>query len=99
MADWELEPRDHDKVTDKSTQVLAPFGNGQPNNVMFVWEFYEAPEFVREHSTHGGDEDGIIWIPSGVNQPYWLERLWMTFGPGQDFIQFKDGLLIIWAHA
>lgn len=64
-----------------------------------VWEFYEAPAWVREHSTHGGDEDGIVWIPNGVKAPYWLERLWMTFGCGQDYFKFSDGILIIWAHA
>ena len=95
----ELEPGERDHITDKSTQVLAPHGtNALPTKCITVWEFYEAPEFVREHSTHGGDEDGVIWIPKGVHQPYWLERLWRTFGNGQDFVQFADGLLIIWAH-
>lgn len=86
------------ELVDKSDQALVPWVD-RPDNVMFIWEFYEAPAHVREHSTHGGDEDGIIWIPNGVKAPYWIERLWQTFGCGQDFFKFKDGILIIWAHA
>lgn len=87
-----------DVTIDKSHEALVPWVEC-PDNVMFVWEFYEAPEFVRAHSTHGGDEDGIIWVPNGVEIPWWMERLWSVYACDPDVIKFKDGLLIIWAHA
>lgn len=92
--DLELE-----NVVDRSAEVLAPHGaNHLPTKCITVWEFYEAPEFVQRLSTHGGDEDGIVWIPTGVRAPWWVEKLWMHYGPGIDAIRFKDGVIVIWSH-
>ena len=88
-----------DNIVDKSAEPLYPIGANQlPTRAIIVWEFYEAPEYVRAHSTHGGDEDGIVWVPIGTRIPWWIEKLWMHYGPGIDAIRFKDGLLIIWSH-
>lgn len=87
-----------DITIDKSNEALMPLSHSPPN-AMVVWEFYEAPEWVRGHSGHGGDEDGIIWVPNGVELPWWMERLWCAFACDPDVIKFSDGILIIWAHA
>lgn len=78
--------------------ALCPLGPGTPKGCILVWEFYEAPEFIRKLSQHGGDEDGICWIPSGVERPWWLEKLWNVYGE-PDEVQFTDGTIVIWAHA
>jgi hypothetical protein len=74
-----------------------------------VWTWEMAPEFLKQYSAHGGDEDGIAWIPnqflersnSGVIPlyvtPYLFENLW-RYDETPDRIQFRDGLLIIWGH-
>lgn len=68
------------------------------NNVILVWNFEDAPEALRKLSHHGGDEDGICWIPAGVYKPYWIEKLWNIFGE-PDYVNFTDGQVVIWAHA
>jgi hypothetical protein len=87
-----------ENVTDKSTELLCPLGVDTPTEAILVWEFYSAPEFMRKLSDNGGDEDGICWIPTGYEKPYWIDRLWDVFG-GPQAIQFKDGMLVIWAHS
>jgi hypothetical protein len=64
-----------------------------------VWAWDDAPAKYRKYSTHGGDEDGVILIPIGVAQPYWLEKLWITYGVSPDFKETKEGTVIIWAHS
>lgn len=87
-----------ENVTDKSSELLCPHGADGRNDVMLVWCWEQAPVFIKKLSDNGGDEDGVCWIPSGVEKPYWIDRLWDIFG-GPQAIQFKDGLLVIWAHA
>lgn len=77
-----------------------------------IWPWDKAPPSVKQFSTHGGDEDGVAWIPSefltenpdqaaaeGWFLPTWIARLWDCYGTHQDFLHFRDGMLIIWAHA
>ena len=63
-----------------------------------IWEFEDAPEEFKALSEHGGDEDGIIFIPAGVKEPWWLESLWRSYG-GEQRIENPEGTYIIWAHA
>lgn len=72
----------------------------EPKPPILIWDFYDAPHAYRAFSTHGGDEDGLVFIPKGVEEPYWLEKLWSNYG-GEDRIALPDGTgtLIIWAHA
>jgi hypothetical protein len=66
---------------------------------MQLWEFYEAPEELRALSTHGGDEDGILVVPRGVNIPYWIERLWGPVNDPVEPIELPDGRRVyIWTH-
>jgi hypothetical protein len=70
--------------------------------VIFPWE--QVPKWLRQYSTHGGDEDGAIWVPVSIQNnpgeyPFFLERIWDMYGTEQDFVQFENGLLIIWAHS
>lgn len=89
---------DSERFIDLSTETLDPYVLGVEGAIT-LWDFYKAPEKIQKYSTHGGDEDGILWLPNGVSCPWWVESLWRGLGPDQDFIQFKDGMLIIWAHA
>ena len=68
-------------------------------NPILIWQFYDAPEHYRSLSTHGGDEDGVVFIPKGVEEPYWLEQLWCRYGD-PDRVELPDGsgTVIIWAH-
>lgn len=69
-----------------------------------VWPWTSAPPSLTRYSTHGGDEDGVIWIPNKFlgetldGYPLWLEAIWRGYG-SQDFFRFRDGMLVIWAHA
>jgi hypothetical protein len=65
-----------------------------------VWPWEGAPHITKQHSSYGGDEDGVAWIPSELLDVYesLIERLW----GGEDDarkIRFSDGMLVIWAHA
>ena len=80
------------------TVALSPHGVDGRNDCIIVWPWEQAPMPVRQLSEHGGDEDGAVWIPRRVREPYWLEKLWMHYGE-PDRYQFSDGMLVIWAHA
>ena len=65
-----------------------------------VWsDFYKAPEKYRKLSHHGGDEEGIILIPPGVEIPWWLERCWSMYGDDPQKETLPEGTVIIWAHS
>lgn len=75
----------------------------QTDYVVF-WRWDDAPEWATAYSTHGGDEEGVIWIPKRLQErdgdyPHQLEPIWRVYGPTPDFIQLNNGMLIIWAHA
>lgn len=63
-----------------------------------IWEFHEAPAEFKAMSEHGGDEDGVVFVPDGVEEPWWLSRLWNAYGE-PDRYKTYDGQVIIWAHA
>lgn len=31
---------------------------------ILIWRFYDAPEWMRHKSPHGGDEDWLVYIPA-----------------------------------
>lgn len=66
-----------------------------------LYEFYDAPNELRNLSRHGGDEDGVIVVAAGYEMPYWIVRLWEVFGEGAVQIEkLADGRTVyIWAHA
>jgi hypothetical protein len=82
------------------------------NKAMFLWSFEDAPEELRSLSEHGGDEDGLLFLPEGLELPWWVERLWNQYGDPQ-VVEFKGpvfdeatsvsaylrGTVYIWAHA
>lgn len=47
-----------------------------PNHIR-VWRFHEAPEELRELSTHGGDEDWLALVPPSLADE-WIN--WMQDG-------------------
>jgi hypothetical protein len=65
-----------------------------------VWRFEDAPAPYQQLSPHGGDEDWLALVPSGVEQPAWM-------GSGTPFgwcdvsaHELPDGLTVyIGAHA
>lgn len=86
-------------LVQKDERIQHRLSLGSFDRGIIVWRWEDAPKYLCEFSTHGGDEDGVVWIPSRLlPAPWWLERLWEVYGNDQDFIQFNDGLLIIWAH-
>ena len=68
---------------------------------IMVWPFYEAPEIYRSLSEHGGDEDYIAVIPSGLNiDSYvrWLEAPY--FANDVQIVHLNNGdVVYIGAHA
>jgi hypothetical protein len=63
-----------------------------------IWEWSQAPEEFKTLSCHGGDEEGIAFVPQGVQTPHWLENLWRGNGEPQIENTFW-GTVYIWAHA
>ena len=63
-----------------------------------IWEFENAPSDFKSLSKHGGDEDGIAFVPKGVQIPWWLSKLWDIYGDPQ-IIDIGGNTLIIWAHS
>ncbi len=41
-------------------------------NPIKIWPYNEAPKDFQFY--RGGDEDFVVFIPTGVEVPYWLER-------------------------
>ena len=39
------------------------------NNYIYMWSFAEAPQQYKNLSTHGGDEDWVVYIPNNVSYP------------------------------
>lgn len=66
---------------------------------ILIWEFYEAPRELQALSDHGGDEDGVVLVPSGVELPWWIERLWNQYGDPQKIDRDDGSTVYIWAHA
>ena len=69
-----------------------------------VWEFRDAPAYLRELSTHGGDEDWLAVLPPAYadDPPSWM---WSGTGFGVGDVEFYnhpdcDGYKVaIGAHA
>lgn len=93
-----MDDEDAEKFPRDIALPLCPLGVDTPKNTILVWPFWDAPEFLRKLSENGGDEDGICWIPAGVERPWWIEKLWIHYGE-PDKVRFTDGVLYIWAHA
>lgn len=58
----------------KSSWKKVPFSSdpwplyGRP---MIVWAWTRAPQEYKDLSTHGGDEDWVLFVPVGDAQPPW----------------------------
>lgn len=65
---------------------------------ILLYEFNNAPDELKALSEHGGDEDGIALIPSGIEIPWWLERLW-KYDDCEPIILENGDKVFIWAHA
>lgn len=42
---------------------------------MIVWEFYKAPTPLQKLSPHGGDEDYLLLLEPGEQEPDWADRI------------------------
>lgn len=63
-----------------------------------IWTWKDSPAALSALSEHGGDEDGVAWIPAYVDIPWWMERIWIQYGDPQ-IVDFGDfGRVVIWAH-
>jgi len=64
-----------------------------------VWRFADAPKFLREMSTHGGDEDWVALVPSNLENEYiaWLETY--QFDNAQKITLSDNSKVYITAHA
>jgi hypothetical protein len=40
---------------------------------MKLWRFQDAPVYLQQLSTNGGDEDWVLLVPAGVDAPFWVE--------------------------
>jgi hypothetical protein len=62
-----------------------------------VWHWRDAPLELQQLSRHGGDEEGVALIPPGVEEPWFLEKMWDFYGPPERH-DTPDGEVVIWAH-
>jgi len=83
-------------VTLKTSTGLIPIA--EDDKCILVWDFDNAPDHYKKMSYRGGDEDGVILIPCGVETPYWLETLWSN-DERPTILELAEGKLIIWSHA
>lgn len=68
---------------------------------MLLWNWADAPEEFRQLSGHGGDEDYVMFVPTGVEAP------WSVTGGGGSWFgccdisehPVVDGIVYIGAHA
>ena len=81
-------------------------GTNYINTAIKIWAWNDAPEHLKALSQHGGDEEGICIIPDGVDEPWWLSRMWDQYGEPQVVNLEPEELsisqkmcVIIWAHA
>lgn len=66
---------------------------------MLLFEFKRAPAALREMSLCGGDEDGILLLPLGVEPPAWIERLWSCeANPPDEHLLPGGARMYIWSH-
>jgi hypothetical protein len=73
---------------------------------MKIWAFCDAPEQYQALSTHGGDEDWIIYTPKNGPVP---SHLWSAFYSDETYVMglghvdrhvLEDGsIVVIFAHA
>ena len=77
-------------------------GLAEAMNAIMVWPYHEAPQELRDLSTHGGDEDWVALIPTTAKEK---EPLWAEDGTafGRCDVQrcrLEDGtIVLIGAHA
>lgn len=64
--------------------------------VIKIWWFEDAPKEYQEASTSGGDEDWIVFIPTGIDYPIQLENLGCC--SNNEFL-VAGGKIIIATHA
>lgn len=69
------------------------------HTTILVWQWEHAPDALRSLSPHGGDEDWVAFIPTGLARPAWTEE-------GSSFgcccvseTETPKGLVLIGAHA
>lgn len=78
--------------------------------VIKVWKWNDAPEKYKALSTHGGDEDYIVYVPEELVEEYhpfhdavWWnedESAWMAgWGWYHKPYRIDEGRVIIFAHA
>ena len=61
-----------------------------------LWIFSDAPMVYKELSQHGGDEDWVIFAPTGFDAGYLVDRL--TVCDYQEY-PIDGGIVYITAHA
>ncbi len=61
------------------------------------WTWRQAPDAFRALSQHGGDEEGVAFVPTGIDEPWWLDRCWDMYGE-PDRYEHPLGTVIIWSH-
>jgi hypothetical protein len=64
-----------------------------------VWNFETAPAKYKELSSHGGDEDLVVFVPAGVDVRYdtWLNE--GRLGNRVSSYSVEGGIVLIAAHA
>lgn len=66
------------------------------HNFCKLWAFYDAPIEYQDLSQHGGDEDWVIFAPTGFEAGYLVDQL--TVCDYQEY-PIYGGILYITAHA
>ena len=70
----------------------------QPKMVC-VWDFYVADKSLRVLSEHGGDEDWVIFVPSGLEEPNWIYSAPFYHDPQKIELGSDCGTIYISAHS
>lgn len=89
----------------KHVRALAARAWPQPNTIL-VWRWEDAPQEYRDLSTHGGDEDWVVFIPrsvlDAVGEDVWWAWSWLrAMSPPQrpERHDVRGGAVFIEAHA
>jgi hypothetical protein len=67
------------------------------NDYIKIWEFAKAPQEYQDFSDNGGDEDWIIFVPTGLNSDFMLWKMSNNLFCVDEYV-VDGGVIHIGAH-
>jgi hypothetical protein len=68
------------------------------NDYIKAWEFSKAPQEYQDYSDNGGDEDWILFVPTGLNCDFILQKMSNNLFCVDEHL-VDGGIIYIGAHA